>query len=290
MISINADKCTNCSVCTHVCPHGVIEMKGDAACLVYAEKCITCGACQLNCPSAAIDVIKKTGCVITIIKEDILKIRGNSMGCEESACSSEGIHGKPYKKVLMFVPQGFEDLEVAAFTDIIGWSRVLREVKPVDVVIASFKKNIRSKHNLMINAHILLDEVKADDYDALVIPGGFNDSGYTEVYDDRVLDLIKKVHEKGGIIAAMCVGSLPVAKAGILKGREATTYSLSKRHDNLQTLRDCGAITSDQRIVVSDRIITNRGPDTSIEVAFKLLEMLNGIGDVMRVKKAMMFE
>ncbi len=88
----------------------------------------------------------------------------------------------------------------------------------------------------------------------------------------------------------MCVGSLPVAKAGILKGKRATTYSSSRRHDNLQTLRDYGAITTKQRIVVSDKIITNRGPDTSVEVAFKLLEMLIGKKDMGRVKNALMFE
>jgi 4-methyl-5(b-hydroxyethyl)-thiazole monophosphate biosynthesis len=194
------------------------------------------------------------------------------------------------KKVLLFAPQGFEDLEVATFTDILGWTRVIKEVQPVDLVITSFKRNVRSKHNLIIKAHTLIDEVKVKDYDALIIPGGFNDSGYTEAYDKKVLNLIKDAYKNGSIIAAMCVGSLPVAKAGILKGKKATTYSLSKRHDNLQTLRDYGAITSKQRIVVSDRIITSRGPDTSVEVAFKLLEMLNGKKDMRRIKKALMFE
>ena len=193
-------------------------------------------------------------------------------------------------KVLIFAPQGFEDLEVAAFTDIIGWTRVLKETKPIDLVITAFRENIRSKHNLTIQRHLAMDEVTSDDYQALIIPGGFNDAGYEEVYDQRVLDLINKVYANDGIIAAMCVGSLAVAKSGILKGKEATTYAASKRHDNIQILRDCGAIPAKERIVVSDRVITNRGPDTSIEVAFKLLEMLTGKEDMERVKKAMMFD
>ncbi|UCE72305.1 MAG: DJ-1/PfpI family protein, partial [Nitrospiraceae bacterium] len=176
------------------------------------------------------------------------------------------------------------------FTDIIGWTRVLKEVESVDLVITAFRKNVKSKHNLIINDHVLLDEITPSDYDALIIPGGFNDSGYDEVYEERVLDLIRQVYANGGIITAMCVGSLPVAKAGLLKDKKATTYSLSKRHDNLQTLRDYGAITTEDRIVVSDRIITNRGPDTSIEVAFKLLAMLSGEDDMKRIKSALMFE
>ena len=194
------------------------------------------------------------------------------------------------KKVLLFAPRGFEDIEVAAFTDILGWTKILKEVRPVDVIITGFRKNVHSKHGLTVKTHILLKDVDPKDYKALIIPGGFNDCGYTEVYHEKVMNLIQNVYGNGGIIATMCVGSLPVAKSGILKGRKATTYISSKRHNNLQILRDCGAIAVRNRIVVSGRIITNRGPGTAAEVAFKLLEMLNGKRDANRIKKALMFE
>lgn len=194
------------------------------------------------------------------------------------------------KKVLLFAPQGFEDIELAAFTDICGWTRVLKEVKHVDLVIAAFKRYVCSKHDLTIKAHKVIKEINPLDYQALIIPGGFNDAGYTEVYRREVVNLIKEIYENNGIIATMCVGSLSVARAGILKGKKATTYSASKRHDNLKILQDCGAIPVRERIVVTDRIITNRGPDTAIDVAFKLIEMLNGKKDMKRIKKAMMFE
>jgi 4-methyl-5(b-hydroxyethyl)-thiazole monophosphate biosynthesis len=197
---------------------------------------------------------------------------------------------KPYKKVLLFAPQGFEDLEIAAFTDILGWTRVLKEVKPVEVVITALRKSVRSKHGLTIKADILLGDVNIKDYHALIIPGGFNDSGWTEVYDKKVLNLIREIYGNDGIVATMCVGALPAAKSGILKGIKATTYSQSERQDNLQILSECGAIPVKERIVVSERIITNRGPDTSVDAAFKLLEMLNGNKDMKKVKKALMFE
>ena len=106
----------------------------------------------------------------------------------------------------------------------------------------------------------------------------------------RVYRLIRDIYGNGGIIVAMCVAALPVARAGILKGRRATTYTLSRRHDNLQVLRECGAVPVTERIVVSERVITNRGPDTAVEVAFTLLEMLSGKADMKKVKKALMFE
>jgi 4-methyl-5(b-hydroxyethyl)-thiazole monophosphate biosynthesis len=193
------------------------------------------------------------------------------------------------KKVLLFVPQGFEDIEVATFTDILGWTRVLKEVKPVDVVITALRKTVCSKHNLTITTHMLMDKVNASDYQALIIPGGHNDSGYQEVYNEEIQELIRNVYKNGGIIATMCVGSLPVAKSGILKGKKATTYVSSKRHGNLKILKSYGAIPVSKRIVISDRIITNRGPDTAIDVAFKLIEMLNGKEDMQKVRKALMF-
>jgi len=192
-------------------------------------------------------------------------------------------------KILLFAPRGFEDLEVASFTDIIGWTRVLKEVKSLDLVITGFERTIPSKHGLSIMAHALFDEIRAEDYTALIIPGGFNDSGYTEVYDERVYRLIRDIYAGGGIIVAMCVAAMAVARAGILKGRRATTYTQSTRHDNLQVLRECGAVPATERIVVSERIITNRGPDTAVEVAFQLLEMLSGKDDMGKVKKALMF-
>lgn len=193
------------------------------------------------------------------------------------------------KKVLLFVPQGFEDIEVATFTNILGWTRILKEVQSIETVITAFKKHISSKHGLTIISQILLDKVEINDYQALIIPGGHNDSGYEEVYDKKVQNLIRDIYKNNGIIVTMCVGSLPVAKSGILQGKKATTYTASKRHDNLKMLESYGAIPVNERITISDRIITNRGPDAAIDVAFMLIGMLNGKEDMKKVRKAMMF-
>ena len=144
------------------------------------------------------------------------------------------------EKVLLFAPQGFEDIELTTFTNILGWTRILKEVKAIDVVITAFNKHISSKHGLTIKSHILLDKVKVSDYQALIIPGGHNDSGYEEVYDKKVQNLIRNIYKDNGIIVTMCVGSLPVAKSGILQGKKATTYTSSKRHDNLKILERYG--------------------------------------------------
>lgn len=86
MIEFDKEKCTGCRVCTTVCPHGVISMINGKAAPTNIEKCIECGACQLNCEFDAIKVTKGTGCLVAIIKEDILKIKGKGCGCSDGCC------------------------------------------------------------------------------------------------------------------------------------------------------------------------------------------------------------
>lgn len=86
MINFDQGKCRGCGVCPKVCPHGVISLVGKKAVPVNLEKCIECGACQLNCDWEAIKVTKGTGCLVAIIKEDILKIKGKGCGCGDGCC------------------------------------------------------------------------------------------------------------------------------------------------------------------------------------------------------------
>ena len=80
MIFVDLAKCTGCSICSLVCPHGVFSIEDKKARLTHEERCVECGACQLNCEQKAIFVTKGTGCLTAIIKEDILKIKEKGCG------------------------------------------------------------------------------------------------------------------------------------------------------------------------------------------------------------------
>ncbi len=80
MIRIDTERCTGCGTCVLVCPHDVLAIESRKAILPHKERCIECGACQLNCAPGAMRVTKGTGCLVAIIKEDILRLQPQGCG------------------------------------------------------------------------------------------------------------------------------------------------------------------------------------------------------------------
>jgi len=192
------------------------------------------------------------------------------------------------KKVLLLLAQGFEEYEASVFTDVMGWSRA-EGLEGVDLLTAGIRKQIKGTWNLVVEPQAQLKDIRLDDFDALAIPGGFEETGfYEDAYAEQFQDVIRHFNEAGKTIAAICVAALPVAKAGVLKDRNATTYDLSDGHRRKQ-LAAMGAIVNDRRIVKDDNIITSIGPATAPEVAFMLLEMLTSAENVQAVKHHMRF-
>jgi len=192
------------------------------------------------------------------------------------------------KKVLLFLAQGFEELEASVFTDILGWSRY-DGTAPVEVVTTGLRSEIKCTWNLFVRPELEFDRVRVADFDALAIPGGFETAGfYEDAFDERFLDLIREFDREGKIIASVCVAALPLGKAGILKGRKATTYDLLDGFRRKQ-LAEYGALVQDQKMVVDRNIITSTGPATGPDVAFALLEMLTSRKNVTAVRELMRY-
>ena len=191
-------------------------------------------------------------------------------------------------KTLLFLAKGFETMEFSVFVDVMGWARNDYGYD-VQVVTCGFHKQVKSTFNIHVLVDKTIDEINVDDYDALAIPGGFEEFGfYEEAYDERFLNLIRKFDSKGKIIATICVAALPVGKSGVLKNRKATTYHLRDAYRQKQ-LKEFGVNVVNEPIVVDKNIITSYCPETASYVAFKLLEMLTSKEQMEIVKTAMGF-
>ncbi len=193
------------------------------------------------------------------------------------------------KKVLLLLANGFEAVEASVFTDVIGWNN-LEGDKTTDLVTVGLHDKIKCTWNFTIIPEINVNNVNIDDFDALAIPGGFEEAGfYEDAYNEDFLNLIREFNKAEKIIASICVGALPIAKSGILCGRSATTYN-SPTSIRQRQLKELGVnVISDKPIVVDQNIITSYNPSTAFDVAFMLLELLTSKENCNNVKKLMGF-
>lgn len=194
------------------------------------------------------------------------------------------------KKVLLLLANGFEAAEASVFTDVIGWNK-LEGDGSTDLITVGLHDKIKCTWNFTVIPEINITEVNINEFDALTIPGGFEEAGfYEDAYNEEFLNLIRDFDKAGKIMASICVGALPIGKSGVLLGRNATTYNFSNSIRQKQ-LSEFGAnVISDEPIVIDKNIITSYNPSTAFDVAFKLLELLTSTKNCNNVKSLMGFK
>ncbi|MCL3881863.1 type 1 glutamine amidotransferase domain-containing protein [Marivita sp. GX14005] len=111
-----------------------------------------------------------------------------------------------------------------------------------------------------------ISDVRADDYDALVIPGGQINPDLLRV-DDDVLELVRTFRDQGKTIAAVCHAPWVLIEAGVLEGRDATSY-----HSIKTDVKNAGAKWHDKEVVVDQAIITSRNPGDLKAFVSKIVE------------------
>jgi len=192
------------------------------------------------------------------------------------------------KKVLLLLAEGFEMYEASAFIDVIGWNLIDGD-GTTQLFSCALKKEIGTSFSQRFIVDFLIDEIDVIDYDALAIPGGFDEFHfYKHAYDEKFLELIRKFENKNKTIASICVGSLPIGKSGILSDKKGTTYG--KKPIRRETLKSFGVHVVDEPIVIDGNIITSWDPSTAVDVAFDLLESLTSNENANYVRSIMGFD
>ncbi|HWR44284.1 DJ-1/PfpI family protein [Sporomusa sp.] len=193
------------------------------------------------------------------------------------------------KRVLLLLANGFEAYEASVFTDVLGWNEYEGD-GTTQTVTCGMHKQLKSTWGFTVIPEIQVNAVDVADYDALAIPGGFEEAGfYQDAYQEEFLSLIRQFDDAGKYIATICVGALPVGKSGVLKRRKGTTYHLNNGLRQRQ-LASYGVDIVNQPVVIDGNIITSSCPSTAIDVAFLLLERLTSAENCRRVKYLMGFQ
>ncbi len=111
----------------------------------------------------------------------------------------------------------------------------------------------------------------APEIDLLLVPGGFGTRAL--LHDEETLDWIRRTAGAARHVTSVCTGSLLLGKAGLLRGRRATTHWGAL--DLLDAL-DAGVTVERELRVVDDGVITSAGVASGIDMAFYLVESLFG--------------
>jgi protease I len=100
-----------------------------------------------------------------------------------------------------------------------------------------------------------LDEVKPEDYDAVLLPGGALNADEIRV-DDRLKRFLRAFQQAGKPFAVICHAPWELISAGLARGRRLTSY-----HTIQDDLRNAGAEWEDREVVVDGNLVTSRKPD-----------------------------
>ena len=115
------------------------------------------------------------------------------------------------------------------------------------------KKEYLSKEGYPAEAELSIKKARVNDFEGVIIPGGYAPDILRR--DQDILGFVRKMHEKGKLVAAICHAGWVLVSAGVLKDKNATCFVAIK-----DDLINAGAKYLDREVVVDGNLITSRNP------------------------------
>ena len=156
------------------------------------------------------------------------------------------------KKAIVLTADQFEDMEL--FFPVF---RLIEAGWRVDVAAPS-RAEIGGEHGYGLKPDKLIDEVNPDEYDLLLIPGGFPDGAPATVrHLPKAHAITKSFMQKGKPVAAICHGPWTLVSSDVVKGRHLTSFW----HDGVpEQIKAAGGLWEDKEVVVDRNLVTSRWP------------------------------
>jgi len=153
------------------------------------------------------------------------------------------------KKIAVLVEADYQDMEV--------WFPIFRlreEGADVVVVGTGSSTTYRGKYGYPITVDFSADQVHAEQFHGVVIPGGWAPDRLRQY--KTVLDFVRKLFESGKPVAAICHAGSVLVSADLVRGKHLTSFNAIK-----DDLRNAGATWEDKEVVVDGNLVTSRRPD-----------------------------
>ena len=175
-------------------------------------------------------------------------------------------------RVLIVATDGFEEWELFG-------PREILQKRGAEVVLASpnldpIQATVHDDPGKTIRPDLTVDEALADDFDALILPGGVRNPDHLRT-NVRAIQLIKDFAGQGKPVGAICHGPWLLVEADLLRGRTATSWP-SIRTD----LRNAGANVVDQPAVTDGNIVTSRNPQDVQEFTDAVIALIEDAPEV----------
>ncbi|HEY1559928.1 MAG TPA: type 1 glutamine amidotransferase domain-containing protein [Caulobacteraceae bacterium] len=168
------------------------------------------------------------------------------------------------KKVAILATDGFEQAELLAPREALqGAGAEVEIISPKGGEIQGFD---HLKPDKTVRVDKTLDEARADDYDAIILPGGANNPDHLRI-DNQALAFVRQFFEAGKPAGVICHAPWVLINAGLAEGRTLTSFKTIR-----QDLKNAGAHVVDQEVVVDRGLVTSRGPDDLPAFCAKLIE------------------
>jgi protease I len=180
-------------------------------------------------------------------------------------------------RVLIVATDGFEEWELFG-------PREILQKRGAEVVLASPRRDpiqatIHDDPGKTIRPDLTVDETNADDFDALILPGGVRNPDHLRM-NVKVIQLIKDFAAQGKPVAAICHGPWLLVEADLLRGRTATSWP-SIRTD----LRNAGANVVDEAAVTDGNIVTSRNPQDVEEFTEAVIDLVENAPEVTEIRQ-----
>jgi protease I len=111
-----------------------------------------------------------------------------------------------------------------------------------------------------------IDEVTADDYDALMLPGGVGNPDTLRMHENAV-QFVRSFFETGKPVGAICHAPWMLVEADVVRGRPVTSWPSLKTD-----IRNAGGNWQDKEVIVDDGLVTSRKPDDIPAFSEKIIE------------------
>lgn len=181
-------------------------------------------------------------------------------------------------RVLIVATDGFEEWELFGPKQILEQRGA--EVKLASPRLEPIQATVHDDPGKTIRPDLTVDEARAEDFDALILPGGVRNPDQLRT-NARVIELIRDFARQGKPVAAICHGPWLLVEADLLRGRRATSWG-SIRTD----LRNAGADVVDEAAVVDGNIVTSRKPDDVDQFTEAVIDLVEKAPAVTEVRTA----